>query len=441
MGSQATKMSGAAAAGGGGGSVADEPSSSAASAANGAARASSANQQQHQRTIDASHVPQDLAPTVAECVRSYSQLEALIDAHPTQFTAAVLLPILTRLLPGVVAAIFGGMVEVPLPQLALEVAASMTSPHRSAVSRALLLLAMRLLGVLLPIVGLGSFLMRIIPQLPLPQSLSHGCRIAVAIERLTRRLKRLERGGDWARWKPHLEMLYLLRGKRPVVLGDEHFDAFSSWAAIIGEREAVRQWKVLSRGVTVDHNGQQRQLMDGDGILFDLSYYVPALLASASRLFPHHTFDPADPPTELGSATYPSYTSMVAFELFFRLRDGHFPRYIREFQSHRSASAASQRVCELLAASPSDETQWGAGAIVFDKQYSDGGGQVRRVVFGSEVIGEGHMVAIQLCEWGHSRDVITYSTESAPHDKTRNVVMRVMGEHLEGKVWRGERER
>jgi len=244
--------------------VADEPSSSAASAANGAVSASSANhhqQQQHDRLISAADVPQDVAPTVAEYVRSYSQLAALIDAHPTQFNPTVILHILIRLLPVVVEAVFGALVEVPIPQLAMDVAAAApmaSSLRRGALSRFLLPLLMRVLGVLLPIVGLGSFLMRVIPRLPLPAALSHGCRMAVAIEQLSRHLKMLEGGGGLSRWRPHLELLYHLRGKRPVVLGDGHFEVFGSQTGrgFIGETEAVRQWKILSRGLTVHYEGQ-----------------------------------------------------------------------------------------------------------------------------------------------------------------------------------------
>ncbi|CEL95841.1 unnamed protein product [Vitrella brassicaformis CCMP3155] len=437
MGCSATKITSAAAEGGGGGSIADEPSSSAASAANGAVSASSANhhqQQQHDRLISAADVPQHLAPTVAEYVRSYSQLEALIDAHPTLRTPSLLLPILIRLLPVVV--------DVPVPQLALDVAAPATSPHGSALSRFLLPLVMRSLGVLLPTVGLGSFLMRIIPQLPLPRSLSHGCRMAIAIEQLTRRLKRLERGGDWARWRPHLEMLYLLQGRRPVVLGDESFGVFGSRAAFVIETEAVRQWKILSRGVTVtDHDGRHRQVMDGDKVrcysfsLRHWGYSLPTLLPSASPLFPHVPFDPADPPTERDGLTYRSYTSIMAFVLFCWLRcGGHLP-CIRSWISWRRDSAASRRVRELLAASPSDAAQWGAGATVFDRK--DGYERhYRLVVLGSEAVGEGHMAVIWLSDReGHSKDVIIHSTEPAPHDRTRDIVMRGLGPHLGGIAW------
>ncbi|CEM04372.1 unnamed protein product [Vitrella brassicaformis CCMP3155] len=187
----------------GAGILTKNTTSSAASAANGAVSASPVDhhqQHQHDPLVSAADVPEEAMATVAEYVRSYSQLEALIDAHPTQFTAAVLLPILTRLLPVVVDAVFGGLVEVPMPQLT--------------------------------------------------QSVS----IIVAT---TRRLFILERGGNWDRWRPVLEMLYLLRGKRPLVLGDDNFAVFGSRAAFLGKREAVRQWKILSRGITVtDHGGQ-----------------------------------------------------------------------------------------------------------------------------------------------------------------------------------------
>jgi len=191
--------------------ISKNTTSSAASAANGASHVSCVNQhQQHQydRLISPADVPDEAVPLVAEYVRNYSQLEALIAAHPTQFTAAVLLPILTRLLPVVVEAIFGGLMEVPMPQLTQRVS------------------------------------------------------IIVAI---TRRLFILERGGDWARWRPVLEMLYLLRGKRPLVLSDDNFGVFGSRAAFMSEREVIRQWRILSWGVTINRGGQQRSLMDPSG--------------------------------------------------------------------------------------------------------------------------------------------------------------------------------
>mmetsp|Transcript_35442 Transcript_35442/g.101859 ORF Transcript_35442/g.101859 Transcript_35442/m.101859 type:complete len:384 (+) Transcript_35442:280-1431(+) len=382
-------------------------------------------------------------PRIAQHVTSYSQLAyfRLIDTdrqppispvRAVSLTPDVLLPILMRLLPIVVASLgLGVLVEVPVPQLTQGVAVTV------ALTRAL-------------------------------------------IEQLSRRLFMLERGGDWARWKPHLEMLYLLRGKRPVVLGDEHFDAFSSWAAIIGEREAVRQWKVLSRGVTVDHNGQQRQLMDGDGILFDLSYYVPALLASASRLFPHHTFDPADPPTELGCWTYrtyvgsvhANYTSMAAFVLFHWLYET-YPidlKYARFWSSHDRDSAAFRRMTDLMAAPPSDAAQWGPGVAVFDSKRPPLGrkwpplGRVqhnRLVVLGSEAMGDGLMALVRLTDSGrHSVDVDIFTNEPTvahdqggyvsiwstdspriPYTSTHSAVMSVLGDHLGGMVWRKEQQR
>ncbi|CEL95843.1 unnamed protein product [Vitrella brassicaformis CCMP3155] len=354
-------------------------------------------------TVFAADVPQDVAPTVAEYVRSYSQLEALIDAHPTQFTAAVLLPILKRRLSVVVASIFGGLVEVPLPQLT--------------------------------------------------QSVS----IIVAI---TRRLFILERGGDWARWRPVLEMLYLLRGNRPLVLDDDDFGVCGSRAAFIGETEAVRQWKILSRGVPVSFRGQMIRLM-GANMIFrrgaNTSQYLLTPLDGPSPLFPN-VFDPANPPTQLRDWTSPSYTSMVAFVLFSWLRNGDHIPCIKFWLSWRPASAASRRVKGLLAASPSKVAQRGAGAFVFDEKFSarvvrqgdpssvpDGKIESRHrrlVVLGSGAMGEGHMAVIWLSdrEGYYFRDVSIYSTEPAPHDKTRTVVMRVLGDQLGGKVWREERE-
>ncbi|CEM04382.1 unnamed protein product [Vitrella brassicaformis CCMP3155] len=346
--------------------ISKNTTSSAASAANGASHVSCVNQhQQHQydRLISPADVPDEAVPLVAEYVRNYSQLEALIAAHPTQFTAAVLLPILIRLLPVVVEAIFGGLMEVPMPQLTQRVS------------------------------------------------------IIVAI---TRRLFIFERGGDWARWRPVLEMLYLLRGRRIVVLSDDNFSVFGSRAAFIGETEAVRRWKILSRDVTVSFRGQQRRLMNGDRFFrlpVETSYYLRTLFPSGSPLFPHDTFDPANPPTKLSDWTSPSYTSMVAFILLSWLyKDGHIP-CIKAWWSCRPDPAAYRRVCELLAAPPSDATQWGAGAAVFDEKWSDGEGHERLVVLGSEAMGEGHMALIKLEEWGDGRYVGIYATLWAPSSR------------------------
>ncbi|CEM29835.1 unnamed protein product [Vitrella brassicaformis CCMP3155] len=347
-------------------------------AANGVSTATPVNQQQqHDSAVSASDVPEEAVPTVAEYVRSYSQLEALIDAHPTQFTTAVLLPILKQLLSAVVEGIFGASVEATVPQLALDRA------------------------------------------------------IMVAI---TRWLFMLERGGDWGRWRPHLELLYHLRGKSPLVLGDEHFSAFGSRAAFIGEREAVCQWRVLSREVNVRRGSQQMRLMDG--------CRLPFLLDAPSPLFPRDTFDAADPPTQLDGWTYPSYASLVAFSLFSWLRDGSYITFSRDCSSYCRASAASLRVRELLAAPQSDAAQWGSGAAVFDRKW-----QVwarpwheRLVVLGSEVMGQGNMAAIRVEDWGDLRSVRVFTTESAPDDRTRTTVMRVLGRQLGGKAWRMEDE-
>ncbi|CEM38665.1 unnamed protein product [Vitrella brassicaformis CCMP3155] len=332
---------------------------------------------------------------------SYSQLEALIDAHTTQFTPAVLLPILQRRLSVVVAAIFGALVEVPIPQLTQGAAVTV------ALTRAL-------------------------------------------IEQLSRRLFMLERGGDWARWKPVLEMLYLLRGKRPLVLADDNFGVFGSRAAFMSETEAVRQWKILSCGVTVGY--QQRPLMDGNGILcLYPGRCLPSLLASASPLFLHAPFDPADPPTELADYTYPNYSCMVGFIVFCWLPNGHpmirvkyccYFRRVNYCCFFRCASAAYLRVGELLAASPTDAAQWGAEAAVFDEKRDDRWHR-RLVMLGSEAMSEGHMAVIRLVRdmgRGDDRCVIVSTTESAPHNQTRTVVMEVLGDQLGGKVWRQENE-
>ncbi|CEM04363.1 unnamed protein product [Vitrella brassicaformis CCMP3155] len=380
----------AAAADGAGGSAADEPSSSAASAANGGDQPESG---------PFSAVPATLMPAIAQCLTSYADLCAFRRVDKTRrdaITAAVLIPILQRLLE-----------------------------------------------VLLASLGLGGFLVCMVPQLPLPEALSHGCCTAYLIEQLTRRLFMLERGGDWARWRPVLAMLYFLRGERPVVLSDDNFGVINSRAAFVSETEAVRQWKILSRGVTVDLNGQQEKLMKGDSILrpYD-GRYAPALLTSASPVFPH-PFDPADPPTQLTGCVYPNYTSMVAFKLFEWLRHGGHLPCIRHWLSYCRASAASRRVCELLAVPPSDVAQRGAGAGVFDEKWPWSGrdGHHRLVVLGSGAMGDGHMAVIQLEFLQQSPGcVIIYTTESAPHDQARTVVMRVLRDHLGRKVWRGEIE-
>ncbi|CEL95880.1 unnamed protein product [Vitrella brassicaformis CCMP3155] len=360
-------------------------SAASAAAADGASSVSCGSQhhQQHQygRLISAADEPEEAVPTVAEYVRSYSQLAALIDAHPTQFTAAVLLPILTRLLPVVVEAIFGGLVEVPMPQL------------------------------------------------------TQGAAIIVAT---TRRLFILERGGNWDRWRPVLEMLYLLQGRRPVVLSGDDFGVFATRAAFVSETEAVRQWKILSRGITVTDGEQQRQLMYGNGILplSSMSHDLPTLLTATSPPV-SDAFDPADPPTKLRGLTHPSYTSMVAFVLVgWLFQRGHIP-CIKSWWSDSPESASSRRVWELLAASPSDETQWAAGATVFEKPLISGGCD-RLVVFGSEVMGDGHMALIKLVDREIRRDIFIYTTESGPHDHTRTVVTRVLGEQVWDMEWSWE---
>jgi len=134
---------------------------------------------------------------------------------------------------------------------------------------------------------------------------------------------------------------------------------------------------------------------------------------------------------------------MVAFVLFGWLYyDSDFP-CIRSWVSWRRASAARRRVVAVLAASPSDEAQWGAGAAVFDKRLPDVNGVVRHhrlVVLGSEAVGKGRLALIWLSDHKFPSDVSVYTTEWFPHDKTRNAVMRMLGDQLGGKMWRKEDE-
>ncbi|CEM18803.1 unnamed protein product [Vitrella brassicaformis CCMP3155] len=395
----------AAASEGAGDSIADEPSSSA-------------------------------APAAVNAVKGGGQRESV----PFSAVAATVTPAIAQCLSG---SEYAGMIALSRIDKTL----------RNSLAPILLPLLMRLLVVLLPTIGLDSLVVWVIPQLPLPEALSHGCCVAYLIEQLSRRLWMMERGGKWARWKPVLEMLYLLRGKRPLVLGDDNFGVFGSRAAFMSEREAVRQWKILSWGVTVNQGGQQRLLMDGDNILLHwyghhwYTYQPPTLLASASPLFRRaafDAFDPTDPPTQLASYLYSNYTSMVAFELFRWLTNSGHIRRIKSCSSFRRAYAEYRRVGELQAASPSDAAQWGAGAAVFNEMMEGWRGwHCRLVVLGSEAMGEGHMAVIRLVrDSGRTSDrsVEIFTTESAPHDHTRTVVMRVLGDHLGGNVWDEQHE-
>ena len=59
-------------------------------------------------------------------------------------------------------------------------------------------------------------------------------------------------------------------------------------------------------------------------------------------------------------------------------------------------------------------------------------------------MGDSHMAVIELIQLEFIRQspryVVIWTTEPAPHDQTRTVVMRVLEEHLGGKVWREENE-
>ncbi|CEM36227.1 unnamed protein product [Vitrella brassicaformis CCMP3155] len=309
--------------------------------------------------------------------------------------------------------------------------------HGALTPAVMLPILQRLLGVLLPSLGLGGLLVCVIPQLPLPAALSHGCCIACLVEQLNCRLFMLGRGGKWARWKPVLEILYHLRGKRPLVLSDGNFGVFGSRAAFMSEREAVRQWRILFWGVTLPTRIRHR-LMDGDKIC-DLGDYSPVTLLDSARHF-SRVFDPADPPTQQNCWTrpnslfYPTYTSMVAIVLF-RWLPSESIRNFRDWWSHCDASATSRRVKALLAASPGNAAKWGAGVAVFDRMDDEKRHEQRLVVLGSEVLGEGHMAVIVLRE---SR-VRIYATESAPRDKMYATVMRILGDELGTMVWHHDR--
>ncbi|CEM22655.1 unnamed protein product [Vitrella brassicaformis CCMP3155] len=107
-----------------------------------------------------------------------------------------------------------------------------------------------------------------------------------------------------------------------------------------------------------------------------------------------------------------------------------------------SRPRSSIRVGELLAAPQSGAAQW--EAAVFDSKVMEDGRRYRGMVLGSEAMGERQAAAILLtAEFMGERDyrsVNIYTTESAPHDQTRTVVMRVLGDQLGGKVWRREHE-
>ena len=125
---------------------------------------------------------------------------------------------------------------------------------------------------------------------------------------------------------------------------------------------------------------------------------------------------------------------MVAFELFgWRFHGGHI-YHIRQWSAYCGDLAASRRVSELLSFSSGIAAQ---GAAVVDTVRGNRW-RCRLVVLGSEAMGEGHMAVIRLTRT-NGRPVEIFvnisTTESAPHDQTRTVVMRVLGDQLGGKVW------
>mmetsp|Transcript_38549 Transcript_38549/g.110247 ORF Transcript_38549/g.110247 Transcript_38549/m.110247 type:complete len:299 (-) Transcript_38549:361-1257(-) len=297
----------------------------------------------------------------------------------------MLIPLLTRLLPIVVAGIFGVLVDVPIPQVAQGVAAAVAS--------------------------------------------------SALLERLTRRFFMLCHGGKWARWRLVLIMLYHLHRKGPLVLGDGNFGLFDSRAAFMSEREAPRLWKILSWGLTVDDSGvgDAVRLMDGDTIrpLYKYVYCLPTLLMAPSSLFPD-IFEPEDPPTRLCGHVYSTYTAMVVFILFAWLRHGGCMRQDRVTLEYSLSRAAADRLQELLA-TPRNSKEWAASPGVFDEVW-ERGERRRRYRLVVVTIGMQDIAAIRLND--HSIGI--YTTEASPYRLTRSAVGNVLGELLMKDVF-GER--
>ena len=138
--------------------------------------------------------------------------------------------------------------------------------------------------------ALGHTLDVPLPQLPLPLALSAVSATTMVIRGLARRLWMLENGGRWARWKAILEMVFFMRGRKVVVLGDESFGVFSRREAFLRAPEAIRQWKMLSKETCVYHatSDSTRPLMSGDGIMrfYTDPYRQPTVRATASPMFP-----------------------------------------------------------------------------------------------------------------------------------------------------------
>ncbi|CEM34137.1 unnamed protein product [Vitrella brassicaformis CCMP3155] len=78
---------------------------------------------------------------------------------------------------------------------------------------------------------------------------------------------------------------------------DGTFGVFGDRAAFMYEKEAVRQWTILSWGLTV--GDQQMRLMDGDKLLLHHPFH------HAHLPLPSCTIRPRPPPTQLRDWTYP----------------------------------------------------------------------------------------------------------------------------------------
>ncbi|CEM28348.1 unnamed protein product [Vitrella brassicaformis CCMP3155] len=323
--------------------------------------------------IRASDVPEEAVPLIAEYVGSYSQLEALVNAHSITFTqTGVLWDILARLLSIKIASFFGDLVQVPVPQLTQRVAAT---------------------------VATGAM-----------------------VEQLRRRLFMLEYGGRWARWRPHLALLYHLQAGWCCVTS-------TSVCSTATRRPSLWRLRRLASG----EYSATGWTLEGGRIRLRPQVLGPlSLQHSPSAIF---TFDAASPPTHVqsgeegwGSFEYRTYGCAVGFILTHWLTAD--PANDRPHMSWPISAevtgVAAQRVQALLAAHPSIGLQ---GVLeVFDKKGLKGGEHMRMIVLGGGALGE-QIATIELSQGGGESEwlVNVRTTEPCPYTNTRNGVISVLG--------------
>ncbi|CEM07671.1 unnamed protein product [Vitrella brassicaformis CCMP3155] len=311
----------------------------------------------------------------------------------------------------------------------------------------------RLLALLVPSLPFGAHVMVTFPQLPLRlESVGDGdgmsCHLSVLFEQLTRRLFFLERGGDWGRWKPHVEMLSVMVVGQPIALDEVNFSGFGQCADYLGKNEAVRQWLILSRLIaflSISHPQLPTMLMDGNRIRpvpLRHTLSLPDMLP-ADPLFGRGQYDAANPPTVLDddrSITYRSYSCMVAFVLFKYLWAAGVLRCAKSWLSTRLMSLSSRRARHLMAASGVGQLRHCAAVCDRKGEY---GSHERLIVLGGEQLGAtGQLAFLTMRDTGVSYLISVLTTESPPFDRTRVAVMRVVGEHftLACKLWLEEKE-